>query len=65
MNLKTITFDLLCAAINQTERKTKYFRHARHSSQTSGSLSISEQLHTYHLPNHLRSSCWVRGGAGV
>ena len=29
MNLKTITFDLLCAVINQTERKTKYFRHAR------------------------------------
>ena len=57
MNLKTITFDFLCAVINQTERKTKYFRHARHSSQTFKSLSISEQLHTNH--------CWVRGGAGV
>ena len=55
MNLKTITFDLLCAVINQTERK--YFRHARHSPQTFKSLSISEQLHTNH--------CWVRGGAGV
>ena len=57
MNLKTITFDFLCAVINQTERKTKYFRHARHSSHTFKSLSISEQLHTNH--------CWVRGGAGV
>ena len=57
MNLKAIAFDLLCAVINQTERKTKYFRHARHSSQTFKSLSISEQLHTNH--------CWVRGGAGV
>ena len=57
MNLKTITFDLLCAVINQTERKTKYFRDARHSSQTFKSLSIPEQLHTNH--------CWVRGGAGV
>ena len=57
MNLRTITFDLLCAVINQAERKTKYFRHARHSSQTFKSLSISEQLHTNH--------CWVRGGAGV
>ena len=57
MNLKTITFDFLCAVINQTERKTKYFRHARHPSQTFKSLSISEQLHTNH--------CWVREGAGV